>query len=128
MYHVTTSLHELKEYDNCKLLQYCHWFKHFLAANGNNILDISLFSTEAWFPSPEDVNSQSSQMWSMHNQHHIIETPLHGPIFFEDSMNSEYYCELVLYTIVVTSVVQWLVCLQVDPKVAGLSPAKAINF
>jgi hypothetical protein len=70
-----------------------------------------IFSDETWFRLSEYLNSQNGRVWSAFNPHEIMEIPLHnqrvgvfcaisrsriiGPIFFEDTVNSERYCELV---------------------------------
>jgi hypothetical protein len=57
-------------------VQYCRWFRGFLAANGEHILDITLLSHEARFHLSRYVNSQNSRVWLAFNPH-IMETPLY---------------------------------------------------
>jgi hypothetical protein len=84
-----------------------------LPANGEDILDITFFTDEAWLHLSGYVNSQNSCVWSATNPHEIKDAPLHdqkvgvrgaisrnriiGPLFFDDTVNSERYCEMILY-------------------------------
>lgn len=77
------------------------------------LLDISFFSIEAWFHLLGYVNFQNSHVWPAVNLHAVQETPLHDqklgiwsviswswvfvPIFFENSVDSVCYCDMILY-------------------------------
>jgi hypothetical protein len=98
-----TSVHELKESD-IKRAEYCRWFRGIL-------LDITFFTDEPWIHLSSYVNSQNGRVWSATNPHEIKDTPFHdqvgvwcpisrnrviGPIFLDDTINSERYCEVIL--------------------------------
>ena len=107
-----TAVQELQSTDFDKRLNYCHWMKNFVTNNGNEILNDTLFSDEAWFYLQGSVHSQNTRLWSNENPHEIQEIPLHcekvgvwvaisrrrivGPIFFNDTVNSERYCSVIL--------------------------------
>ncbi|KAL4084269.1 hypothetical protein QTP88_028094 [Uroleucon formosanum] len=109
-YHVR-SVHELREPDKEKRLVYCRWFRSFIDSNGIGELDRVFFSDEAWFHLSGYVNSQNSRIWSTQNPHALHETPLHsqkigvwcaisrrrivGPIFFETTVNSVVYQDII---------------------------------
>jgi hypothetical protein len=105
-----TSVHELKERDSVKYVEYCWWFRDIITANGEYILDITFFTTELVFHLFGYVNSC---VCLVTNLHEIKDTPLHdqkgdvwctmsrnwiiGPIFFIDTISSESYCHVILY-------------------------------
>jgi hypothetical protein len=70
-------MHELKEPDKEKRLQYCRWFAHFIR-EGVDILDEVFYSDEARFHLSGYVNSQNSRIWSDENPHTFHERPLHS--------------------------------------------------
>jgi hypothetical protein len=70
-------MHELKEPDKGKLLQYCRWFTHFIRG-GTDILDKVFYIDEAWFHLSGSVNSQNSRIWNAANPHIFHERPLHS--------------------------------------------------
>jgi hypothetical protein len=104
-------VHELKELDKEKRLQYCRWFRHFIRG-GVDILEKVFFSDEAWFHLSGYVCSQNSRIWSAENPHTFHERPLHslkvgvwcavcrrriiGPIFFSETITAERYQELIM--------------------------------
>jgi hypothetical protein len=71
------------------------------------ILDMTFYSDEEWFHLTGYVNSQNTHLWLTKNHHTAYETPLQsvkidvwcavshrriaGPIFFENTINSEHY-------------------------------------
>jgi hypothetical protein len=61
-YHVHV-MHELKEPDKEKWLQYCRWFTHFIWW-GVDILDKDFYIDEAWFHLSGYINSQNSRIWN----------------------------------------------------------------
>jgi hypothetical protein len=69
-----TSVHELKEGDNIKSFEYCHWFRDVITAIGEDILDNTFF-TDVWFHITIYTNSH---VWSAPNLHEIKNTPLHN--------------------------------------------------
>jgi hypothetical protein len=84
-----------------------------LTANGKDILDVTFFTDEPLIHLSSYVNSQNGRVWSAANPHEIKDTPFHdqkvgvwcaiswnriiGPIFLDDTINSERYCEVILY-------------------------------
>jgi hypothetical protein len=111
-----SAVHELKPTDNAKRLQYCDWFHTFLQQKGEDVLEITFYTEEAWFRLSGFVNSQNSLLWYSENPHALHESPLHaqmisvwiaisrwrnvGPIFFHQTMNSERYCSEILFPFV----------------------------
>ena len=105
-------VNELQEADYEKRVAYCIWFADFIRKEGDDILDITFFSDEAWFHLGGYVNSQNNRYWSTGNPHHMHESPLHqqkigvwcamsrkriiGPIFFSETISSDRYCELII--------------------------------
>jgi hypothetical protein len=53
-------MHELKESDKEKRLQYCRWFTHFIRG-GTDILDKVIFCDEAWFHPSGYVKRQTAE-------------------------------------------------------------------
>jgi len=72
-----TAVHELKLGDSAKRVVYCKWFLDFLDREGEDILDVTFFTDEAYFHSLEYINSQNSSVWCAHNPHVFHESPLH---------------------------------------------------
>jgi hypothetical protein len=64
-----TLVHESKEKDNVKRVEYCQWFRDLITANGADILDVTFFTDEAWFHLSSYVNSQKSRVWLVTNPH-----------------------------------------------------------
>lgn len=109
-YHVRC-VQELKELDKRKRLDYCTWFRAFVDNHGIAKLDRVFFSDEAWFHLSGYVNSQNSRIWSSENPHVLHERPLHcqktgvwcalsrrrivGPLFFETTVNSVVYQDII---------------------------------
>lgn len=103
-----TVMHELLPADYQKRIQYCNWFQQHMT---DNMLNCTYFSDEAWFHLSGYVNSQNNRMWSTENPHAYTESPLHpikigvwvaisplriiGPIFFDNTINSERYCLII---------------------------------
>lgn len=97
----------MKESDLQSRINYCNWFQNFLSDSGEDILDVTLFSDEAWFYLSGYVNSQNTRIWSTENPHEFKEISLHpqkvgvwcglsrkriiGPIFFDETINAERY-------------------------------------
>ena len=106
-------VHELKPTDHEKRINYCEWFQRFIMRHGNDVLDRTFFTDEAWFSLSGFVNSQNTRIWSSENPNAIQETPLHpekigvwcaisrsriiGPIFFNTTVNSDVYCSDILF-------------------------------
>jgi hypothetical protein len=104
-------MHELKEPDKEKRLQYFRRFTHFIRG-GIDILDEVCLRDETWFHLSEYVNNQNSRIWSAENPYTFHETPLHsfkvrvccavsrrriiGPIFFSETITAERYQELIM--------------------------------
>jgi hypothetical protein len=90
---------------------FCSWLLHNVH---NGIIDPNLFfmSDEAWFHVSGYVNAQNSSIWDTENPHVLHQRPLHdikvgvwravtarrviGPIFFEDTVNSDRYVSDIL--------------------------------
>lgn len=105
------SVQELKDPDKEKRLVYCRWFRSFVDYHGIGELDRVFFSDEAWFHLSGYVNSQNTRIWSTENPHVLHENPLHclkigvwcavsrrrivGPIFFETTVNSGVYKDII---------------------------------
>jgi hypothetical protein len=54
------SAHELKKMDNVKRADYCRWFRDIITASGEDILDFTFFTDEAWFHLLGYVSSHNS--------------------------------------------------------------------
>ena len=107
------AVQELKDTDFRKRMEYCEWFNNFIAANGEDILDVTFFTDEAWFHLSGYINSQNSHLWSSENPNSVHESPLHsekvgvwvaisrqriiGPIFFSETVTAERYCNQILF-------------------------------
>ena len=105
-------VHELKPQDSEKRVLFCRWFENFILEKGENILNHTFFSDEAWFHLSGYMNSQNSIAWSTVNPHALFQKPLHdqkvgvwcalsrrriiGPIFFENTITSERYIHNIL--------------------------------
>ncbi|XP_076545898.1 uncharacterized protein LOC143305599 [Osmia lignaria lignaria] len=75
-------------------------------------MDTLFFSDEAWFHLNGYINSQNSRTWSTTNPHEFFEQPLHsskvgvwcaisrkrivGPFFFERTVTSEVYEQIII--------------------------------
>jgi hypothetical protein len=73
-----TSVQELKERDNVRRVEYCRWFRDWITASGEDILDVTFFADEARFHLYGCANSQNSHVWSATNPLDIKDTPLHN--------------------------------------------------
>lgn len=98
---------QLLERDHQIRLNYCMWFQNFLLEEGEDVLDVTFFTDEAWFHLSGYINSQNNRLWSSQNPHEVQQFPLHdkkvgvwcaisrmriiGPIFFEDTINAYRY-------------------------------------
>jgi hypothetical protein len=112
-------MHELKEPDKEKRLQYCRWFKHFIRG-GIDISDKVFYGDEAWFLRSGYINSQNNRICSAENPHVFHDRPLHslkdglwcsvsrrriiGPIFFSETITAERYQELIMNSISLSEV------------------------
>jgi hypothetical protein len=72
-----TPVHELKERDSVKRVEYCPWFRDEITTSEEDILDVLFFFTDgAWFHLSSYVNSQHSRTWSITRMrsriHHCI--------------------------------------------------------
>jgi len=104
-----TAVHELKTGDSAKQVEYCKWFLDFLDREGDDILDVTFFTDEAYFHLSGYSNSQNSRVWCAHNPCAFQELPLHdekigmsrrhivGPIFFSETLNFQWYCDNIVY-------------------------------
>jgi hypothetical protein len=100
-------VHQLKERGHQSRVDYCTWCQNFLVEEGEEILDVTFFTDEAWFHLSEYVNSQNIRLWSSENPHEFKEMALHdqqvgvwcaisrmliiGPIFFNHTIKAESY-------------------------------------
>lgn len=105
-----TMLHEIKLEDYSSRYDYCDWF---LEKFGRDIqmIPMMFFTDEAWFHLSGYVNAQNYRIWSTKNPHVFEETSLHplkvgvwcaisqrrviGPIFFEKSVDSDTYTNII---------------------------------
>jgi hypothetical protein len=69
-------VHELKEQDVIKGVEYCQWFKGIVTANGEDVLDVTLFTDEALVYLSSYINSQNVCVWSVTNPYELNDTPL----------------------------------------------------
>jgi hypothetical protein len=72
-----TAVHELKPGDSAKRVACCKWFLDFLDHEGEDILDATFFTDEAYFHLSGYINSQNSCVWCAHNPRAFHESPLH---------------------------------------------------
>ena len=104
-------VHQLKPADAPARIAYCNWFQNEVESG---LLDPGLYfiTDEAWFHLSGYVNSQNNRYWSSDNPHEFQEQPLHdqkigvwcaissrrivGPIFFEQTVNSNRYIVNIL--------------------------------
>jgi hypothetical protein len=73
----STAVHELKPGSSAKQVAYCKWFLDFLDHEGEDILDVTFFTDEAYFYLSGYINSQNSCVWCAHNPHAFHESLLH---------------------------------------------------
>ena len=103
--------HQLLPADFDNRQTFCRWIRDeiFLGHIDPNLL---FFSDEAWFHLTGYINSQNNRYWSTDNPHQLHEVPLHdqkvgvwcaisrtrliGPIFFDDTVNSQRYINNIL--------------------------------
>jgi len=98
-----TSVHELKEYDNFKHMQYCRWFQGFLTANGKDILDITFLMMKhgsiyqgTW--TLKTAMCGQELIYMQLRRHCVIsQSWVIGPIFFENTIDPEHYHDMILY-------------------------------
>jgi hypothetical protein len=106
-------VHESKPGDSAKRVAYCKWFLDFLDWEGEDILDVTFFTDEAYFHLSGYINSRNSHVWCAHNPHAFNKSLLHdekigvwvgmsrrrifGPIFFLETLNSQWYCDNIVY-------------------------------
>jgi len=57
-----TAVHELKPGDSAKQVAYCKWFLEFIDREGEDILNITFFTDEAYFHLSGYINSQNSRV------------------------------------------------------------------
>jgi hypothetical protein len=98
-------VHELKESDSFKPEQYRRRFRDFLPVQGEYILDIALLSDEGRFQTT--ALGRLLFLMRLYRYQCMIkklvygaryqEIGVTGPIFFEDTINSDRYCQLILY-------------------------------
>jgi len=93
------AVHELKPDGSAKWVAYCKWFLDFIDREGEDILDVIIFTDEAYSHLSGYINSQNSRVWCAHNSHAFRESQLHdekvsvsvgmsrrlivGPFFFQ---------------------------------------------
>ena len=57
-------IHELKTQDTEKRVIFCRWYQQFIDMNGENILNDTFFTDEAWFHLSGYTNAQNSRTWA----------------------------------------------------------------
>nr|XP_020451198.1 uncharacterized protein LOC109957565 [Monopterus albus] len=104
-----TCVHDLKEPDKAKRVNYCKWLLTVITDGHVNPL-LYFMTDEAWFHLSGHVNTQCTRYWSAESPHLTHETPLHdqkigvwcavsgtrivGPIFFESAVNTAVYLDI----------------------------------
>jgi hypothetical protein len=107
----TTVIHQFLPPDAEARINHCRWFQHSVY-DGMADPDFVFYTDEAWFHLSGYVNSQNNRYWSAENSYSIYEVPLHdvkigvwcaisahriiGPVFFQETINSELYVKLIL--------------------------------
>jgi hypothetical protein len=107
----TTMVHQLLPPDAEARINYCRWFQQSVY-DGMVDPDLVFYTNEAWFYLGGYVNSQNNYYWSAEKPLSIHEVPLHdvkirvwcaisayriiGPVFFQETINSERYVRLIL--------------------------------
>jgi hypothetical protein len=108
-----SAVQQLKDADYQKRFNYSEWFTNFITQNGQGILDVTFYTNEVWFHLSGHVNTKNTCLWCTENPHAIVEEPVHSdkigiwvaisrrriicPIFFTETINSEYYCLHMLF-------------------------------
>jgi hypothetical protein len=72
-----TVVQKLKPGDSAKWVAFCKWGLDFLGREGEDILNVTFFTDEAYFHLSGYTNSQKSHVWCAHNPHAFHESPLH---------------------------------------------------
>lgn len=104
-------MHNLEPPDSQARTEFCRWFQQ-PVHDGSLDPGLTFFTDEAWFTLRGRVNSQNNRYWSQENPHDFHELPLHdskigvwcavsenrilGPIFYEETINSDRYVRLIL--------------------------------
>jgi uncharacterized protein YkuJ len=70
-----TAVQELIAGVSAKRVAYCKWSLHFLEREGEDILDVTFFTDEAYFHLSGYINSQNSRVYCVHNLHAFHEWP-----------------------------------------------------
>ena len=70
-----TLVQEILPRDHNSRLQYCNFFQENL--NNDEVLDLSVFSDEAWFYLSGYIHKQNYRTWNVVNPHNFIEVHLH---------------------------------------------------
>lgn len=105
----TRVVHQLQPEDYPKRIEFCNWFKEF--AKEKEILDLTVFSDEAWFHLCGFVSSSNMHYWAREPPNECHEVPLHspkigvwcglsrrriyGPIFFEKTIDKYEYERII---------------------------------
>jgi len=106
-----TAVQGLKPADLEKRIRYCEWFTKFIQTKTVDILNVTVFTDEAWLHFSVYVNTQNTRLWSSENPHALHEKALHdqklgvwvvisrrcivGPLFFEESVHSKRSCSML---------------------------------
>jgi hypothetical protein len=91
-----TAIQELKQTENEKRIRYCRWFQQFTANNNEDILDVTIFTDEAWFHLNGYINSQNSRIWSAHNPHCLQQTTLHRQEVGGNIKKEDHWTHIIL--------------------------------
>jgi hypothetical protein len=70
-------VHELKEQDVIKGAEYCQWFRGIVTASGEDVLGVTLLTSEALVYLSSFISSQNVCIWSATNPHELKDTPLY---------------------------------------------------
>ena len=105
-------VHQIKETDYRRRVRYCEWLETHVTNEGDDILDNTFWSDDAWFHLSGFVNRQNCRIWHIENPHAFHERPLHsekigvwcamsrskiiGPIFFNETVTADRYQHQIL--------------------------------
>jgi hypothetical protein len=107
-----TQVQVIEEGDYGRRMHFCNWFLQAVVHDGFLDPKLTFFTDEAWFHLSGYIYAQSNRYLSSINPRQMLEVPLHdqkigvwcaitasrivGPIFFENTINSEWYVTDVL--------------------------------
>ena len=69
-------MHELRPGDSAKRVAQCKWLLDFIDREGEDILDVIIFTDGAYSHLSGYINSQNSRLWCAHNSQAFRESQL----------------------------------------------------